>query len=157
MTGIALTTVNYEDQAGQVTWRGVSMRDDAEFNRFMSNDVSSRLYDEEGYAEFEAHLRRLPRTGFGHGHLDAILNAKVPEERDWAVGEAIAEAYLSREYAVIWPWNMARDKRNPNASLPGADLIGFTNVDGVEYLVLGEVKSSSENRYPPQVMSVRAV
>ena len=32
MTGIALTTVNYEDQAGQVTWRGVSMRDDAEFN-----------------------------------------------------------------------------------------------------------------------------
>lgn len=153
MTGIALTTVNYEDQAGQVTWRGVSMRDDAEFNTFMSNDVSSRLHDEEGNAEFEAHLRRLPSTGFGRESLDAILNAKVPEERDWAVGEAIAEAYLSREYAVIWPWNMARDKRNPNASLPGADLIGFTNIDGVEYLVLGEVKSSSENRYPPQVMS----
>lgn len=43
MTGITLTTVNYEDQAGQVTWRGVSMRDDAEFNTFMSNDVSWRL------------------------------------------------------------------------------------------------------------------
>lgn len=153
MTGIALTTVNYKDKAGQVTWRGVSMRDDAEFNTFMSNDVSSRLHDEEGNAEFEAHLRRLPSTGFGRESLDAILNAKVPEERDWAVGEAIAEAYLSREHAVIWPWNMARDKRNPNASLPGADLIGFTNVGGVEYLVLGEVKSSSENRNPPQVMS----
>ena len=122
----------------------------------MSNDVSSRLHDEEGNAEFESHLRGLPSTGFGRESLDAILNARVPEERAWAVGEAIAEAYLSREYAVIWPWNMERDKRNPNANLPGADLIGFTNDGGVERLALGEVKSSSEKRYPPQVMSGRS-
>ena len=153
MTGVVLTTVDYEDQARQVSWRGVSMRDDNEFKMFMSNDVSSRLHDEEGNAEFEAYLRGLPSAGFGHESLAAILNAKVSEERDWAVGEAMAEAYLSREYAVIWPWNMARDKRNPHASLPGADLIGFINDGGVERLVLGEVKSSSENRYPPQVMS----
>ena len=31
MTGTALTTVNYEDQARQVSWRGVSRRDDNEF------------------------------------------------------------------------------------------------------------------------------
>ena len=153
MTGTALTTVDYEGQAGRVIWRGVSMRDDDGFNTFMSNDVSSRLHDEEGDAKFEAILRGVPSTKFGHESLDAILNAKVSEERDWAVGEAMAEAYLSREYAVIWPWNMERDKRNPNASLSGADLIGFINDGGVERLVLGEVKSSSENRYPPQVMS----
>ncbi len=121
----ALTTINYEGQDRQVSWRGVSMEDDDEFNSFMSNDVLSRLHDEEGTAEFKRYLRELPSTGFGHESLDAILDAIVPEERDWAVGEAIAEAYLSREYAVIWPWNMERDKRNSNASLPGADLVGF--------------------------------
>jgi len=51
---------------------------------------------------------------------------------------------------------MARDKRTPQASLPGADLVGFMIQDGETRLVLGEVKSSSENNVPPQVMSSRS-
>ncbi len=121
----------------------------------MKNDVASRLYDEEGSAKFESHLRGLAITGFAKESLDKILSAEILEERDWAVGEALSEAWLSAEYKVIWPWNMERDKRNPKASLPGADLIGFIQIEEETRLVFGEVKSSSEQKYPPQVMSGR--
>lgn len=70
-------------------------------------------------------------------------------------GEALSEAWLSAEYNVTWPWNMDRDKRNPKACLPGADLIGFVQIDEEIRLLFGEVKSSSEQKYPPQVMSGR--
>ena len=72
------------------------------------------------------------------------------------MGEAVAEAWLSREHKVIWPWNMERDKRNAYASLPGADLVGFLESGADTRLVLGEVKSSSEKKYPPQIMSGRS-
>ena len=156
MTDPALATINYEDHDGQVSWRGVSMVDGDGFNMFMTNDVASRLHDEEGRTEFEAYLRGLANTGFARDSLDAILAAEVPEERDWAVGEAMAEAYLGREHGITWPWNMERDKRNPKASLPGADLVGFQIEGKGARLALGEVKSSTDANTPPGVMSGRS-
>lgn len=126
-----------------------------EFDSFITNDVASRLHDEEGAMAFEAHLRGLASTGFANNSLEEILAAEIPEERDWAVGEAMAEVYLTRNHGVAWPWNMERDKRTPKASLPGADLVGFENNGKNVRLVLGEVKSSSEKKYPPQLMSGR--
>lgn len=80
----------------------------------------------------------------------------MPETRDWAVGEAIAEAVLEAQHDVVLPWNTERDKRNPFASLPGADIVGFQR-DGNSYcLALGEVKCSYEAKWPPQVMSGRS-
>lgn len=156
MTEPALATVSYESQNGQVSWCGVSMADGNGFNAFMTNDVASRLQDAEGHAEFEAHLRGLANTGFARDSLNAILAAEVPEERDWAVGEAMAEAYLNREHEITWPWNMERDKRNPNASLPGADLVGFEIDDENARLALGEVKTSADLNTPPGVMNGRS-
>jgi hypothetical protein len=138
-----------------VSWHGISLAEGDVFKTFMAQDVTSRLHDREGADEFAAHLRGLAGTGFANNSLNEILAAEIPEERDWAVGEAIAEAYLQRQHKVIWPWNMERDKRNPKASLPGADLIGF-EVDGnAVRLVLGEVKTSSDLKIPPGVMSGR--
>jgi hypothetical protein len=156
MTLPSITTVSYEGHSSQVFWRGVSMEDGNDFNTFMTTDVASRLQDTEGHAEFEQILLGLANTGFARDSLNAILVSEVPEGRDWAVGEAIAEAYLNREHEITWPWNMERDKRNPNASLPGADLVGF-EIDG-EYprLVLGEVKTSSDANTPPGVMDGRS-
>ena len=122
----------------------------------MTEDVVSRLYDEEGSTKFETHLLSLATTGFARANLDDILKSETHEERDWAVCEAMAEAYLGREYGITWPWNMERDKRNPRASLPGADLIGFMIEDGKVRLVLGEVKSSSDANTPPSVMKGRS-
>lgn len=156
MTKSALASISYEDQDRQVSWRGVSIDDGDGFNTFMTNDVASRFHDEESTTEFEAHLRSLGNTGFARDSLQAILDAEIPEERDWAVGEAMAEAYLGREHEITWPWNMERDKRNPKASLPGADLVGF-KVDGDDVrLALGEVKTSTDGQTPPGVMSGRS-
>ena len=156
MTESDILTVNYEGQDRQVSWRGVSMKDGDAFNSFMSNEVSARLYDEEGRAEFETYLQDLADTGFARDSLEEILAAEISEKPSWAVGEAIAEAYLSREYKVTWPWNTERDKRHPNASLPGADMVGFIVEGEATRLVLGEVKSSTDIKTPPSVMSGRS-
>lgn len=156
MTDTTLTTIKYKAQERQVSWCGVGMTEGDTFESFMTNDVTSRLHDEEGAKEFEAHLRSLASTGFARENLNAIFAAEVPEERDWAVGEAMAEAYLGREHAIAWPWNMERDKRTPKASLPGADLVGFEfNGEDVR-LALGEVKTSSDENTPPNVMNGRS-
>ena len=111
------------------------MKDGDAFNLFISNEVSVRLYDEEGKAEFEAYLQDLADTGFARDSLEEILAAEISEKPSWAAGEAVAEVYLSREYEITWPWNMERDKRHPNASLPGADLVGFIVEGGATRLV----------------------
>ena len=92
MMDSSLSTISYEAQDRQVSWRGVSMADGDSFDSFMTNDVASRLHDEEGTNEFEAHLRGLANTGFERDSLNEILAAEIPEERDWAIGEAMAEA-----------------------------------------------------------------
>lgn len=127
----------------------------SKFSDFLTNDVSSRLNDIEGRDALTSHLAGLASTGFEQANLEVILNAELPEERDWAIAEALAEAWLSRQYSVLWPWNMERDKRTPLASLPGADLVGFVRRGSETYLVLGEVKSSSDVSTPPNVMSGR--
>jgi hypothetical protein len=156
MTPPALSTINYETHDRQVSWRGVRLTDGDGFDTFIASDVASRLHDEEGTNEFEAHLRGLANTGFARDSLNKILTAGIPEERDWAVGEAMAEAYLGREHDITWPWNMERDKRTPKASLPGADLVGF-EVNGNDVrLALGEVKTSTDANTPPNVMNGRS-
>lgn len=145
----------YSNTHDATSWNGVRLADGGEFDAFMEGEVASRLHDEDGKADFTSHLNSLASTGFAQNSLQAILEAEHPEERDWAVGEALAEAWLSREYGVVWPWNMERDKRTPRASLPGADLIGFVTKDGETHLVLGEVKCSSDSNTPPGVMTGR--
>lgn len=156
MTNAALANVSYEHRDRQVAWCGINVVDGDIYHSFMKNEVASRLHDEEGAQEFETCLRGLATTGFARGSLNAILDAEVPEERSWAVGEALAEAYLESELDITWPWNMERDKRTPKASLPGADLVGFEIKNDVIRLALGEVKTSSDIDTPPNVMNGRS-
>ncbi len=153
MTELDFVTIDYEGQDQQVSWQGVHMEDGDGFAMFLTNNVASRAYDEEGTTLFESHIRGLSNTGFSIGSVHAILAVTGPERSGWAISEALAEAYLENECRIIWPWNMKRDMRNPNASLPGPDLIGFQTEHGEARLVLGEVKSSSDTRTPPNVMN----
>ncbi len=156
MTNPALASICYGSDLRSVSWCGVVVTDGSVFDSFMTSAVASRLHDEKGEKEFEAYLRGLATTGFARDCLGEILAAEIPEDRDWAVGEAMAEAYLSEEYGVVWPWNMERDKRTPRASLPGADLVGFHVIRGQIRLALGEVKTSSDEDAPPNVMHGRS-
>ena len=155
MSGM-LATLIYNEQKNGVCWQGFNLLEGTTFDSFLSNHVAARLFDQEGLSDFETHLRGLALTDFDQDSIRQILSAEVEEEPDWAVGEAIAEAWLSNKYNIVWPWNMERDKRTPKASLPGADLVGFYETNTEIRLVLGEVKTSSEKQYPPQVMSGRS-
>jgi len=142
----------YHSSEGCVSWQGEFAQDGVDFRAFLQGPVSARLNDTEGDKDFTEFLQGLSLTNMGQANLKEVLNAKVPETRDWAAGEALAEAVLIAQQAVVLPWNTERDKRNPFASLPGADIVGFQR-DGSSYrLALGEVKCSSEATSPPQVM-----
>lgn len=155
MTESVFETIDYEARCRQVSWQGISMAEGDGFESFMTTRVALRLHDEKEADEFEAHLRGLPSTGFDAESLREILAAERPEERDWAVGEAMAEAYLERKHDITWPWNMKRDMRTPKASLPGADLVGFEVKGTAVRLTLGEVKTSADTNTPPGVMNGR--
>jgi hypothetical protein len=156
MTNQSFISECYADQDRQVSWAAVQIIDGDAFTQFLATEVASRVNDEESLAEFDAHLRGLATTGFQQESLQAMLDAAPEEERDWAIGEALAEVHLSQEHGVEWPWNSERDKRTPMASLPGADLVGLMADDHGSVLALGEVKCSSETKSPPQVMSGRS-
>ncbi len=146
----------YQSTHGCVSWQGEHALDGAALGGFLSGPVAARLSDTEGGDELRSHLRGLSLTGMGQAALEEVLAADVPEERDWAAGEALAEAVLEEHHDVVLPWNTERDKRNPFASLPGADIVGFQRDGNSHRLALGEVKCSSEAQWPPQVMSGRS-
>ena len=81
--------------------------------------------------------------------LDAMSRSPTPP---WKVGEAIAEAYLTDWRSCLFPWPMGRDARHPRASLPGPDLVGFATEPEGERLVFGQVKTSSQEAYPPSIV-----
>jgi len=146
----------YGSTQGCVVWQGECANECAELTAFMQGPVAARLHDAEGGEALHEHLRGLSLTGMGQDALEEVLAAEVPETRDWAAGEALAEAVLEAHHDIELPWNNERDKRNPFASLPGADIVGFQR-DGDSYrLALGEVKCSSEANWPPQVMYGRS-
>ena len=148
--------IAYRSAQGCVSWQGESAQDGHELGEFLQGPVAARLNDGAGGENLRAHLRGLSLTGMGQEALEKVLSAEVPETRDWAAGEALAEAVLEAHHDVVLPWNTERDKRNPFASLPGADIVGFQR-DGDSYrLAFGEVKCSSEAQWPPQVMSGRS-
>jgi len=146
----------YQSDQGCVSWQGERAQDDDTFNGFLQGPVAARLNDTEGGEALSEHLRGLSLTGMGQAALEEVLSAEVPETRDWAAGEALAEAVLEAHHDVVLPWNTERDKRNPFASLPGADIVGFQRDGDSHRLALGEVKCSSEAKWPPQVMSGRS-
>ena len=146
----------YDSPQGCVVWQGECANDGAELTAFMQGPVAARLHDTEGDEALHEHLRGLSLTGMGQETLEDVLAAEVPETRDWAAGEALAEAVLEAHHEVELPWNNERDKRNAFASLPGADIVGFQRDGDSHRLALGEVKCSSEAQWPPQVMSGRS-
>lgn len=139
----------------QVTWQGKIVSEVDSFNGYLQGPVRNRLLDEENRTAIEADLRALATTDMATETLSNLL-ASEPNHEPWEVGEALAECLLADEYGITWPWNMERDKRTPKASLPGADLVGFIEIDGQVFLALGEVKTSSDASAPPGTMHGRS-
>ncbi len=97
----------------------------------------------------------LELTDFGQANVAEALR-RIPREehsRGWREGEALAQAWLTDHKDCDFPWPFNRDLRHHGASLPGAELVGFTGTDGEPRFAFGQVKTSKEAKHPPQVVN----
>jgi len=147
---LASGAVEYTLGTSPVTGCGVSWTAE-EMDTALAGPVASVLFDHEGTADIAALLESVPGTDFAHVEIAKILDNDTPP-KDWEVGEAIAEAYLTHHRDSFFPWPDGRDIRKPKSSLPGADLIGFHKNNKKTRFAFGEVKTSKENKSPPQVV-----
>ena len=146
--------IRYSGSKDAAQWRGHAVVDEGRFKSYMASRVKARVEDDEAQEQFAAELRGMATTGMATEFVENLLRA-VPEEKSWAVGEALAECVLADDETreICWPWNLVRDRRTPRASLPGADLVGFCKEDDAVLLLFGEVKTSSDANTPPNVMN----
>lgn len=155
MTAASLVSkVHYSGAHGNALWYGRIVADEHRFKSYVASRVRARVEDDDNHDPFEAELRGMATTGMQTSFVERLLKA-VPDEKSWAVGEALAECVLADDdtRGIFWPWNLVRDRRTPRASLPGADLVGFCKEGEAVLLLFGEVKTSSDAGTPPNVMN----
>jgi len=150
---MSVGTQVYDVDAPPVVARGVSY-DDTELKEALTGSVAHILQDTSGKSELDAMLAGVATTEFAQANLKEALE-RIPPVRNWQVGEALAEAYLTEHSGCSFPWPSSRDLRTPQASPAGADLVGFQEMDSETSgprFAFGEVKTSNEERYPPNTM-----
>jgi hypothetical protein len=142
--------IQFQKTTANIQVVGFIAASEEECHQFFIDRVTAKLAESDGKEELRQHLIELETTGFDLNGLSSQLT-ESPATKDWEIGEAFAEIALEDRHEAMFPWPTNFDKRTPNASLPGADLIGLQRLTAPRF-VFGEVKSSSENRIPPQVV-----
>lgn len=138
-------------------YQGVTLNEQ-ECHDHLKGAVKDNLVDRQQREELLDSLKTLTLdTGFdANDQLLADIQALEDEEvnvQNFRIGEAYAEIVLEENFQCRFHWNELRDARNPKGNKTGADLVGFVEVDGQILFLFGEVKTSSENANPPQVMT----
>ncbi len=124
----------------------------------LQKDVKEKLLDEPQRKDFLAALENLKNeTGFEKSEqllldIQALANEKI-NAREFEIGEALAEVILEKNFRCRFYWNKLRDARNPKGNMTGADLVGFIQYENQVLFLFGEVKTSSEDKHPPQVLT----
>jgi len=147
---LAVGRVEYNLGTAPVTGLGLSWAAQ-DLDVALAGPVGGIVFDETGKANLASLLSGLPDTDFKQTIIRGLLSDSKPPE-NWRVGEAVAESYLSNHRDCTFPWPDGRDERKSGSSLPGADLVGFKGDDADSRFVFGEVKTSSEKKYPPGAM-----
>lgn len=148
---LAIGSQNYTHGAPPVSANAFTWTQ-AELDFGLSGPVKAAVFDDSGLADIAAMLASVASTEFDHSDISKALLLPAQEPESWRVGEAIAETYLTSHRDCMFPWPDGRDVRKSGSSLPGADLVGF-RADGASHsFAFGEVKTSSETKYPPGAM-----
>jgi len=125
-----------------------------QLDEILAGSVQDILQDTVGTAKLHGLLSSVATTEFEQQGLAALLKNK-PTPDNWRVGEAIAEAYVVEQENCTFPWPTSRDLKNSDASPAGADLTGFQKLEHADLpyrFAFGEVKTSAEEKWPPQLM-----
>lgn len=149
---MAVGKIEYQLGTHPTTGCGFSYSDD-ELNTILAGKVQEVVFDTAGQKQITSILAE---TGFSKDDIEKNLVPFTTTPEDWRVGEGIAEYYLSEHRQCFFPWPDSRDERKIGSSLPGADLVGFQIIGNDIYFAYGEVKTSSEAKYPPGVMVGRS-
>lgn len=153
MTAFVHGTQIYQTDHEKITARGVLFAEN-DLKSLLKGPVKSIVQDPEGKDGIRMLLSRVATTGFEQAALEEMLSdeSEVPS---WLIGEAIAEVFVTDNHQCEFPWPSGRDLKNPNASPTGADLVGFQLTDDPQSpyrFAFGEVKTSVEQKWPPQVV-----
>jgi len=138
-------------------YHGVSVTE-TECLEHLQGSVKDNLLDRQEREDTIEKLRALQaETGFNASEQLLVdiqsLESEEINERIFRVGEAYTEIFLEEQFSCRFHWNELRDARNPKGNKTGADLVGFIEIDGEVLFLFGEVKTSSEYKRPPQVMT----
>lgn len=144
----------YELKKAHVRVAGYVATSEAECRKYFADRVAARLAESDNTEALSQHLIELETTGFDLGGLASQI-ATPPTTKDWEIGEIFAEVILEDRHEALFPWPTGFDKRAAKASLPGPDLVGLQQHAAPRF-VFGQVKSSSEDRVPPQVVNSSA-
>ncbi len=131
---------------------------ESECVKHFQSKVKDVLIDQEERENMIRDLSSLiQETGFNaNEQLLADIQHLQSEDvnvQNFRIGEAYAEVILEENFSCRFHWNELRDTRNPRGNKPGADLVGFIEFEGEVFFLFGEVKTSSEDRSPPQIMT----
>jgi hypothetical protein len=144
---------HYNIDSDPVVARGIGYGSD-NLDEASRKAVLDALWDRPGQEEDAEVLASLEGTGFNANLMQQVITSADVQDsvEEWRVGEAVGQAELEANRGCSFPWNARRDLKNPRASQAGAELVGFhTRPGGTQCFGFGEVKTSSEQRYPPSV------
>ena len=130
--------------------RGTTIKNEG-LDDYLADRVNEWHYDKRGIAD--THARISATTGFSIDEIEKKLSPSNIQSTHWSVGESFAQCFLEDVWFARFPYPNSRGTKNPNASLAGADLVGFHHKDGKTVFLFGEVKTSGEDRRPPQVVT----
>ena len=146
-------TVDYSG-GGAASWYEGALFDRTRLELYLREEVYEKFHDVEETVSLKEEFSDISGTGFEQANLRSALSGTA-RSTNWRVGECIAEVYLQGQHNARFHYNTDRDARNQNASLPGADLVGFIDVDGETVFLFGEVKTSRSAERPPGVLQGR--
>lgn len=118
---------------------------------YLADRVRKWHYDKRGIEEHITNISGL--TGFDTDEVKKKLPPASPESIPWRIGESFAQCFLEDCWFAKFPYPPSRDVKNPNASLAGADIIGFYHKNGETTFLFGDVKTSHEDKHPPRVIT----
>lgn len=148
---IARGKKEYNEDQPLVYTRGVSLS--ADELKAALPEIHIRAGDEQGYQEFIAYFKEKAESS-GFSSQIQLPNNPLSKFSSDKGGEALAQLYLEAHYRCSFPFPEQQDRRTPNASLPGADLVGFLeHRESGWVFAFGEVKTSHESRTPPSVVT----
>jgi hypothetical protein len=152
---IARGSLAYKIQRPPASGEGRSFLE-GELRVALTGAVRARIQDQEGLTAVAELLESVATTQFDGSAIQRV-SATTDRVENWRVGEGLAETYLQEHQNCEFPWPVGRDEKKSGSSLPGADLVGWQiQEDGEIRFAFGEVKTSTEARYPPGVLLGRS-